>query len=314
MLCVGIESTAHTFGVGTFDGNSISHHKSVYTTEKGGIHPREAAQHHARAVKKVVKQSVKKRPDLVAYARGPGIGPCLRIGAVAARAMASRYGVPLVPVNHCVAHIEVARFATGAKDPVVLYVSGGNTQVIAFAEGRYRVFGETIDIAIGNALDSFARASGIAFPGGPEIERLAEKGKSLIEMPYTVKGMDVSFSGLVTHCRNLLRTHSLEDVCFSFQEHAFAALTEITERAMAHTQKGEVLVTGGVAANSRLREMVAVMAEERGAEAFSVPKKFAGDNGGMIAYTGSLVEERLEPKEADVTQDWRTDEVDITWR
>lgn len=314
MLCVGIESTAHTFGVGTFDGSSLTQSKSSYSPKEGGIHPREAAEHHTKVASQVVGRVLKERPTVVAYAKGPGIGPCLRVGAVVARTIASRYGVPLVPVNHCVAHIEVARHLTGARDPVVLYVSGGNTQVIAFSEGKYRIFGETLDIAIGNALDSFARSAGIPFPGGPEIARLADEGGNLIELPYTVKGMDVSFSGLVTKCQRLLKKHPLEDVSYSLQEYAYAALVEITERAMAHTQKQEVLVTGGVAASARLREMVQTMAKERGAEAFTVPREFAGDNGGMIAYTGSLVKEKVLPENARVKQKWRTDEVEINWR
>lgn len=313
MFCVGIESTAHTFGVGTFDGKNLTQARDIYKPKEGGIHPRKAADHHVEVASNIVAKTVTQKPDLVAYSRGPGIGPCLRIGAVTARAIASKYNIPLVPVNHCVAHIEIAKYLTGARDPVILYVSGGNTQVIAFTEGRYRVLGETLDIAIGNALDSFARASNIAFPGGPKIEELALDGKELFELPYAVKGMDVSFSGLVTHCKRLLKKKKLEDVCYSFQEYAYAALTEITERAMAHTQKNEVLVTGGVATSARLRKMVETMAKGRGAKSFTVPREYAGDNGAMIAYTGTLVKTRLKPSKADVTQRWRTDEVDVDW-
>ncbi len=100
-------------------------------------------------------------------------------------------------VNHCIAHVEIGCFATGCRDPIVLYASGANTQVIGYLNGRYRIFGETLDIGIGNALDKFARSKDLPHPGGPHLEKLAKEGK-YIELPYTVKGMDLAFSGLVS--------------------------------------------------------------------------------------------------------------------
>jgi glycoprotease/Kae1 family metallohydrolase len=222
-------------------------------------------------------------------------------------------GIPIIGVNHCVAHVEIGKLATGARDPVVLYVSGGNTQVIAFAEGRYRIFGETLDIAVGNAIDQFARSAGIPHPGGPKIEALAKGGKWL-GLPYVVKGMDLSFSGILTAALDKARTHRLEDVCFSLQEACFSMLTEVTERAMAHTEKREALLTGGVAANKRLQEMLSIMCKERGASFSTVPSELAGDNGAMIAWLGLLAygsgqRQGLEP----VRQRWRTDDMEVTW-
>jgi len=320
MLCLGIESTAHTFGAGVSDGKKIlSNARSIYSPAKGGIHPREAAEHHADAAGKIIAQALQdagksaKELELIAFSQGPGLPPCLRVGAVAARALALRLGIPIIGVNHCVAHVEIGKLATGARDPVVLYVSGGNTQVIAFAEGRYRIFGETLDIAVGNAIDQFARSAGIPHPGGPKIEALAKGGKWL-GLPYVVKGMDLSFSGILTAALDKARTHRLEDVCFSLQEACFSMLTEVTERAMAHTEKREALLTGGVAANKRLQEMLSIMCKERGASFSTVPSELAGDNGAMIAWLGLLAygsgqRQGLEP----VRQRWRTDDMEVTW-
>ncbi|NOZ81853.1 MAG: bifunctional N(6)-L-threonylcarbamoyladenine synthase/serine/threonine protein kinase [Candidatus Micrarchaeota archaeon] len=324
MLCLGIESTAHTFGVGIVDENCrvLSNKKAVYVPPSGGIVPREAFLHHTSKAPEVLLSSLKEAGidigdiDVFSFSRGPGLGPCLRAGAVLTRFLSLKTGKPIIGVNHCVAHIEIGKKLSGASDPVVLYVSGGNTQVLAFVDGRYRTFGETLDVGVGNALDMFARECGLQHPGGPKIERLAENGK-YVKLPYTVKGMCLSFSGIITEALRLYRSGvRLEDLCFSLQETLFAMLTEVTERALAHTGKNEVLLTGGVAANKRLREMLRIMCEERGADFYTVPHEFAGDNGAMIAWTGILaftsgISEKVE--DTKINPRWRTDEVDITW-
>jgi N6-L-threonylcarbamoyladenine synthase len=315
MLCLGIESTAHTFAASLVDEKEIiSDERSSHTTEEGGMIPRELAEHHTKVYADIMKKAVVEKPDLVAFAQGPGIGHALRIGAVAARALSSKYTVPLIGVNHCVAHLEIARRFTGFEDPIMLYVSGGNTQVIGFESGRYRVFGETLDIGVGNLLDTFGREAGIGFPAGPEIEKLARGGK-YIELPYSVKGMDVSFTGMLTKVKTLLGKHSLKDICFSLQEASFAMLVEVGERAIAHTGKGELVLTGGVGANSRLQEMCKIMCEERDAVFKAIPKKYAVDNAAMIAHTGLVMHRSgCETKNSAVKQRWRTDEVEVLWR
>jgi glycoprotease/Kae1 family metallohydrolase len=169
LVVLGIESTAHTASAGVvrrgpdgaYEVRSIR--SASWSPSEGGIHPREAANHHADVLPGLIQGALEDAAvgarDLsaVAFAQGPGLGPCLRTGASAARALAVTAGVPLVGVNHCVAHLEVGRALLGGGDPVLLYASGGNTQVIAFAGGRYRVFGETLDIGIGNMLDKFGR-------------------------------------------------------------------------------------------------------------------------------------------------------------
>ena len=329
-LCLGVESTADDFGVGiaTSNGEILANASSSYIPEEGGIHPREAARHHAEAADKVLnvaftKAKVNPRDvTLIAFAQGPGLGPCLRTGATVARALASYLDIPLVGVNHSVAHIEIGKLTTGAVDPVTLYVSGGNTIVSAFDSGRYRVFGETLDMALGNCLDVFAREAGLkhrqGVPLGAALERLAADGKKLIPLPYVVKGMDISLSGLLTAATSLLqkRDIGLEDLCYSLQEHAFSMVTEVTERALAHTDKKEVLLTGGVAANNRLQAMLDVIAEEHNARFNAVPLQFATDNGAMIAWTGILAYTHgvtTPVPKSFVKLRWRLEKVDVPW-
>lgn len=328
--CLGVESTADDFGVGisTFKGEILANTSSGYIPEKGGIHPREAARHHAEVADKVLNEALAKagiKPrelGIIAFSQGPGLGPCLRTGATVARALAAYLDVPLVGVNHSVAHIEIGKLKTGAQDPVTLYVSGGNTLVSAFDSGRYRVFGETLDIALGNCLDVFAREAGLkhrkGMPLGAALEKLAANGKKLISLPYVVKGMDISLSGLLTAATTLLHKGEckLEDLCYSLQENAFSMVTEVTERALAHTEKKEVLLTGGVAANRRLQSMLSAIAEEHEAKFNVVPREFATDNGAMIAWTGVLAYTHgvVTPVEESLVKlRWRLEKVDVPW-
>jgi len=323
-VVIGIESTAHTAGVGiiTSDGKILSNQRAVYVPEEGGIHPREAANHHSESLPGLFKSALKEAKlepgdiSLVSYARGPGLGPCLRTGATAARAFAYSHNIPLLGVNHCVAHLEIG-ILEGAKDPVFLYLSGGNTQVIAYAAGRFRVFGETLDIGIGNGLDKFAREAGMGFPGGPKLEKVA-KGPELLNLPYSVKGMDMAFSGLMTAAKSKLDAgHSLESVAYSIQETAFAMSCEVSERALAHTGKRELVLGGGVACNSRLREMAMTMAEERGIRCFVPERALCVDNGVMIAWLGHQMmsaDYSISKEDNVVDQKYRTDMVEVTWR
>lgn len=330
MITLGIEGTAHSIGVGIIQDTHgkcqvLSNVIKTYQPKKGGIHPREAANHHATYLPGLISESLQvaridfRKIDLISFSQGPGLGPCLRTAATAARALALSLQKPLMGVNHCVAHLEIGRGTVeGCSDPVLLYVSGANTQVIAFAEGKYRVFGETLDVGVGNCLDKFGRAIGLEFPSGPKIEELAAKGNSYLPLPYSIKGMDISFSGLLTAAESYVKkAKPLEDVCFSLQETAFAMLTEVTERAMAHTEKQEVLLGGGVASNKRLREMVQTMAHARGAKFFVPSRDVCIDNGAMIAWLGLLMYQsglRMGLEDSVINQRFRTDMVEVTWR
>ncbi len=334
MLALGIESTAHTAGVGIVcdTGEVLANERALYRPPSGsGIHPREAANHHAVVLPGLLDRALERAGvgygDLgsVSFARGPGLGPCLRTGATAARALALTLRLPLLGVNHCVAHLEIGRLL-GGSDPLMLYLSGGNTQIIGLAAGRYRIFGETQDIGIGNMLDKFGRLAGLDFPAGPSIEDNARSWADreggdllpeLLELPYGVQGMDLAFSGLLTAVRaRLEQGHSLEELCYSLQETVFAAVLEVAERALAHTNKQELLLGGGVACNGRLREMAGILGRARGLEVLAPPPSLCVDNGAMIGWLGLLmhtagVAHDLEQSRVD--QAFRTDEVDVIW-
>lgn len=235
------------------------------------------------------------------------------------------WGCSLVGVNHCVGHIEMGRVATRCSDPVVLYVSGGNTQVIAYSNGKYRIFGETIDIAVGNCLDRFARLLQLSNDPSPgyNIEQLAKTSRKYVDLPYVVKGMDVSFSGLLTYLEKEATSKLASgectpaDFCYSLQETIFAMLVEITERAMAHTGASTVLIVGGVGCNVRLQEMMSEMAAARGASVCAMDQRYCIDNGAMIAQAGIFAYQMNKTTplaEATCTQRYRTDAPHIVWR
>ncbi|KAK5167551.1 putative tRNA threonylcarbamoyladenosine biosynthesis protein kae1 [Saxophila tyrrhenica] len=305
-----------------------------------GFLPKDTAAHHRQWVVRLVKQAMKQTNvriediDCICYTKGPGMGAPLAAAALAARMLSQLWNKPLIGVNHCVGHIEMGRSITGADNPVVLYVSGGNTQVIAYSAQRYRIFGEALDIAVGNCLDRFARVLNISNDPAPgyNIEQLAKNGKVLLDLPYAVKGMDVSFSGILARVEEL--GHRLEqgqpwkdeetgaditaaDLCFTLQETVFAMLVEITERAMAHVGASQVLIVGGVGCNERLQDMMGLMASERGGSVYATDERFCIDNGIMIAHAGLLAHGmgfKTPIAESTFTQRFRTDEVLIDWR
>jgi N6-L-threonylcarbamoyladenine synthase len=324
---LGVESTAHTFSASVMssDGEILSNTKSVYKPPKGsGIHPFEASQSHLASAPRVLADALhssgipQSEIRAVAYAMGPGLGPCLRVGAVAARTLALSLGVPLVPVNHAIGHIELGCLLTGARDPIVLLVSGGHTMVIAFSGGKWRVLGESLDLTLGQLLDQFGRHHGLASPCGAAIEEAASKSMNYLSLPYSVKGNDVSFSGLLTASKTLLdEGGSFFDVSYSIQETAFAMVTEVTERALAFTSKGEVLIVGGVAANKRLGSMMTAMVKRHSAKVYLAPVEYSGDCGAQIAWTGWLAYQRsieVPVEDSKVRQSWRLDTVEIPWR
>jgi N6-L-threonylcarbamoyladenine synthase len=336
-LALGIEGSANKIGVGVLqykDGEYtiLSNPRKTYITPAGqGFLPRETAWHHQQHVVALVRQALTEAGvegsdiNCICYTKGPGMGGPLQSSALCARMLSLIWKCPLVDVNHCVAHIEMGRVATTCENPVVLYVSGGNTQVIAYSNKRYRIFGETIDIAVGNCLDRFARELNLSNDPSPgyNIEQLARKGSKYIELPYIVKGMDVSFSGILTFIQKEARQKlasgevTKEDLCFSLQETIFAMLVEITERAMAHCQANTVLIVGGVGCNLRLQQMMGSMAAERGASLCAMDQRYCIDNGAMIAQAGIFAYQmghECNMNNATCTQRFRTDAVEVTWR
>lgn len=334
IFCLGIESTAHTFGCSViqFDlvkkkGNIISELRSVYKAPDGaGIHPREASRHHLDKSPNILKEVIiqarlkPKEIDLISYSAGPGLGPCLRVGAVIARALSSFYNIPLIPVNHALGHIELGMMLTECQDPLVLLVSGGHTMVLAFSNKKWRVFGETQDITIGQLLDQFGRYIGFASPCGNKIEKYAtQSSKKYYHLPYIVKGNDVSFSGILTATKKLIENgYDKFDICFSLQETAFAMLTEVVERALSFTEKREVLIVGGVSANNRLSTMLKIASKRQNATLYTCPIHFSGDNGAQIAWTAICDNissgTTIKVQNALIKQSWRLDKVEVNWR
>ncbi len=327
---LGIESTAHTFGISILDysGKIIVNLKDSYTTSdgEGGMIPMEVAKHHNKIANKLYTKAIadakinEQKLIAVAFSNAPGLAPCLLEGMKFAKGISKRLKIPIIKVNHCVAHLEIGEI-TGAKDPVLLYASGANTQIIAYESGKYRVFGETLDLGVGNFIDTFARFLGLGFPGGPQIQKLAEKGNEFIGLPYSVKGMDVSFSGMQTKLKQLYeKGESKEDLSFSMQETAFAMLVESAERALAHTGKKELLLGGGVACNLRLQEMCKIMCKERGVKYFCPPMQFLVDNAGMIGFLGLKMFKKgiytlhNDLDKIDIDPRERTDDVVVKWK
>ncbi len=374
MLGLGIESTAHTFScaimvkTGYDRGRILSDVRHVYRPDDGeGIHPREASRHHVEHAPEVLAQCLEESKtsvadiDLISYAAGPGLGPCLRVGAVVARSLASFHGIPIYPVNHAIGHIELGKLLTGARNPLVLLVSGGHTMLLAFLDRQWRVFGETLDITLGQLLDQFGRALGLASPCGRVIEEMAQQGRQpgvspagrgngasdnygngssnkgtrrtarhqrqqpqqqqqqqqqqYVPLPYTVKGNDVSFSGLLSAAKSAAKSDKYS-ACFSLQETAFAMIGEAVERALSFTGKRELMVVGGVAANKRLSAMLSDVCRRHSCRFFVVPLKYAGDCGSQICWTGLLesnVKRGAAMSDTFVTQSWRLDTVRVEY-
>jgi len=332
-IIIGFEGSANKIGIGIVqDGEVLSNPRRTYITPPGeGFLPRDTAKHHRENVLVVLREALDEanltpdKIDAVAYTKGPGMGAPLASIAVVARTVAQLWKKPIIGVNHCIGHIEMGRLITGAENPTVLYVSGGNTQVIAYSQQRYRIFGETIDIAVGNCLDRFARVINLSNDPSPgyNIEQCAKEGTKFLPLPYVVKGMDVSFSGILSYIEDRADKLLAEggftkaDLCFSLQETLFAMLVETTERAMAHCGSSEVLIVGGVGCNLRLQEMMGVMCEERGASLFGTDMRFCIDNGAMIAQAGwEMFRAGIETpwEETAITQRYRTDDVLVKWR
>jgi N6-L-threonylcarbamoyladenine synthase/protein kinase Bud32 len=321
----------------------------AYQPDSGGIHPREAAEHMGEAIPRVVESALTTarawareeadgnahQPgdehgdegdpdpdpeppiDAVAFSQVPGLGPCLRVVGTAARALAGALDVPLVGVNHMVAHLEVGRYFAGFSAPVCLNASGANAHLLGFHDGRYRVLGETMDTGVGNALDKFTRHVGWTHPGGPKLERAARDG-SYVELPYVVKGMDFSFSGIMSAAKDRYDSGvPVADVARGLEETVFAMLTEVSERALSLTGAEELVLGGGVGQNDRLRGMLADMCAARGAAFYAPDAQYLRDNAGMIAILGARMYaagDTVAIADSAVDPDFRPDQVPVTWR
>ncbi|PAU83554.1 Kae1-associated kinase Bud32 [Halorubrum salipaludis] len=335
MRVLGIEGTAWCASAALYDAetDSVLIESNPYEPDSGGIHPREAAEHMSEAIPEVVDAALTAAEeeygpdavDAVAFSRGPGLGPCLRTVGTAARSLAGALDVPLVGVNHMVAHLEIGRHRSGFENPVCLNASGANAHLLGYHDGRYRVLGETMDAGVGNAIDKFTRHVGWDHPGGPKVEAAARRYAEgsdglggLLDLPYVVKGMDFSFSGISSAANDAYDDGvPVDEICFSLQEHVFAMLTEVSERALSLTGADELVLGGGVAQNDRLREMLASMCDARGARFHAPEPRFLRDNAGMIAVLGAKMAaagDTLPVRESAIDPNFRPDQVPVTWR
>ena len=339
MLTLGIESTAHTFSIAIVEKTArgkggrfkvLSNVADKYPSTSEGYIPWKLADHHALVFPAVLEKALAaahvqlKEISAVAFSQGSGLGHCLHIGYVAAKSIASLLRVPLVGVNHSVAHIEVGKeFNCTTSDPLVVYVSGGNTQIMALDRRakRYHVYGETIDLGLGNFVDVLGRQLNLQPPDAVGVlTEAAKPGSRFVTLPYTVRGMNLAFSGLQTYIAKKLVPQvksgklSAADVCFSSQETAFAMLCEATERALTHTKKKEILLCGGNARNRRLQEMLRLVCAEHRVKFAVTGDQYSGDQGAMIALTGAkMLEAGCVSRDTTPRQRMRTDSAHVCW-
>ncbi len=333
MIVLGIESTAHTFSIAIAQRKRgkvqiLSNIVDKYPSSLEGYIPRKLADHHADVFSQVLQNAVDAAGislndiGAVAFSQGSGIGHCLHVGYVAAKTISNVLGVPLVPVNHSISHIEIGKeLYCKSSDPLVVYVSGGNTQIMALDKQarRYHVYGETIDIGLGNLVDVVGRKLKLDPPDAVGVVNAALRGKNYINLPYTVRGMNLAFSGLLTYIEKKLAPqvgakYTVEDVCFSAQETAFAMLCEAVERALCHTNKKEVLLCGGNGRNVRLQEMLKSMCDEHKVNFAVTSFEYSGDQGAMIALTGiKMLEAKCKIKDVAPRQRFRTDASCVCW-
>ena len=315
MKVLGIESSCDETGVAVYDstaapGEGLLAH-ALYSqvalhAEYGGVVPELASRDHVRKLLPLIRQTLAetglslKDLDGVAYTAGPGLVGALLVGAGAARALAWSLEVPAIGVHHMEGHLLAPLLEPDPPQPpfVALLVSGGHSQLIAVeAIGRYRLLGETLDDAAGEAFDKTAKLMGLPYPGGPHLAKLAEQGRSGVfafSRPMTDRpGLDFSFSGLKTQV--LLAWQDSDqseqtraDIARGFEEAVVDTLAIKCRRALEAAGMSTLIVSGGVGANRRLRAQLAAMAEKDGLKVSFPRLEFCTDNGAMIAFAGAL--------------------------
>lgn len=311
MLCLGIETSCDETAAAVVRDGRVALSDVVSTQidihrRWGGVIPELASRNHVLQVMPVIDEALKRAAlslsdlDVIAVTSGPGLQGALLVGLQAAKSLSLATGVPLVGVNHLEGHLLAIRLAADAPEPpfLGLVVSGGHTtlyEVPAF--GTYLKLGSTRDDAAGEAYDKVARLLGLPYPGGQPIDELAQKGDpKAIAFPRALKNheiLDWSFSGLKTAVLNHVQTHgmptgqALADVCASFQEAVADALTKKVMLGAKKSGATQLVLCGGVAANSRLRALAQERADEAGLKLYLPPKRLCTDNGAMIAVAGA---------------------------
>lgn len=309
MYVLGIETSCDETGVALFHSQFglLAHrlHSQVKThAEYGGVVPELASRDHLKRLLPLIEQCLKdaaitrKQLDGIAYTAGPGLIGALLTGAALARSLALALGIPAVAIHHMEGHLLAPQLE---PDPpefpfLALLVSGGHTQLVEVESiGVYRILGESLDDAAGEAFDKTAKLLGLGYPGGPEIARIAENGNlSRFKFPRPMTdrpGLDFSFSGLKTHTQTTLAATNKSfqdraDVAAAFQEAVADTLTIKCRRAIIKTGHRRLVVAGGVSANTRIREKLAALGTEHNCRIYFPRLEFCGDNGAMIAFAG----------------------------
>ncbi len=311
MRVLGIETSCDETGVAVYDTETGLRAHALYSqialhAEYGGVVPELASRDHVRKLLPLIRQTLAESGmtvadiDGVAYTAGPGLVGALMVGAAAGRALAWSLGVPAIGVHHMEGHLLAPLLEDPTLTPpfVALLVSGGHTQLVAVDRiGQYRLLGETLDDAAGEAFDKTAKLMGLPYPGGPELARLAEAGvpgRFKFSRPMTDRpGLDFSFSGLKTQVLLAWKAsdqsgQTRADIARGFEQAVVDTLAIKCERALDAAGTDTLVVAGGVGANLRLREKLLAMAAKRGGRACFPRPAFCTDNGAMIAFAGAL--------------------------
>ncbi|KAA0011698.1 tRNA (adenosine(37)-N6)-threonylcarbamoyltransferase complex transferase subunit TsaD [Billgrantia pellis] len=314
MRVLGIETSCDETGVAIYDTEQGLVADALYSqvamhAEYGGVVPELASRDHTRRLLPLIQQVLdaagmrRDELDAIVYTAGPGLVGALMVGASTAHGMARALNVPVLGVHHMEGHLMAPMLEDCPPEfPfVALLVSGGHTQLVEVRGiGRYRLLGESVDDAAGEAFDKTAKMLGLAYPGGPEVARLAESGdpgRFRFPRPMTDRpGLDFSFSGLKTHTLTALRQleqagelddQARADVARAFEEAVVDTLVIKCRRALDDTGLKRLVMAGGVSANERLRERLAREADKRKARVYYPRGRFCTDNGAMIALAGA---------------------------
>jgi N6-L-threonylcarbamoyladenine synthase len=320
MRVLGLESSCDETGIALIDTDSGQLWQRLYSQieqhrEYGGVVPELASRDHVVKAAPLVREILDEfgaigNIDAIAYTRGPGLMGALMVGASLARGLAWALDKPLLGIHHMEGHLLAPML--GVNKPefpfVALLVSGGHTMLVdASGVGQYRILGESLDDAVGEAFDKTAKLLGLPYPGGPELAQLADdtsQSRFTFPRPMTNRpGLDFSFSGLKTYALNVVHKHSPLDqelrgeIAFAFQKAVVATLRIKCERALTETGYSRLVVAGGVGANRNLRETLDQMATGSDAEVYYPAPEYCTDNGAMIAYAGA---QRLLAGQVDV--------------
>lgn len=336
MLVLGIECTAHTFGIGVIDSNLkkvLVNVKNVYTSQDSGMDPRELTKYHVTNFDATLQNAINELTlinlnlqniDLISFSQGPGLGNSLKVGCLVAKTLSKKLQIPLIGVNHIQSHYEIGKMISGFENPLFVNITGVNSQVAGInSQETYVVYGETEDVGLGNCLDSCARIMGLGFPGGPIIDKYAELGEELFELPYTIKGMNVAFSGIINFVKQRIvefetkegvvkiskdkvkyyesKEQLIYDLSFSLIENCFAMIQEVAKRALCYTGQKELVLVGGVVSSKRFCEMTTLMCKSIKVKYTTTPLSLCMDNGAMIAWLGYL-RERKKTKDISYSQ------------